>query len=174
MEPMALDRPDLEKITLLVNSFGKSMIEISEKMGISLSFIKRKACLGINAPGSKLATLISVHGEGCHGTVSLFMDFASFSEYVNKMTHGMIEASTADDTALSVAGEISNMISGYAVITLSQKGFEGLDITPPQIFTGENIKTLRLPEDQGYTFTLPFHLSENPESLVYQVLLFRR
>jgi chemotaxis protein CheX len=171
---MALDRSDLEKITLLVNSFGKSMMEISEKLGISLSFIKRKACLGINAPGSKVASLISVHGEGCHGTVSLFMDIPSFSEYVHKMTHGMIAPSTSDNTALSVAGEISNMISGHAVIALSQKGFEGMDITPPQIFTGENIKTLRLPEEQGYTFTLPFNLAENPESLVYQVLLFRK
>ena len=171
---MALHQSDLEKITLLVNSFGKSMIEISEKMGISLAFIKRKACLGINAPGSKVATLISVHGEGCHGTVSLFMDLASFSEYVNKMTHGIIAPSTTDDTALSVAGEISNMISGHAVIALSQRGFQGLDITPPQIFTGENIKTLRLPEEQGYTFTLPFNIAENPQSLVYQVLLFRK
>lgn len=171
---MALHQSDLEKITLLVNSFGKSMIEISEKMGISLAFIKRKACLGINAPGSKVATLISVHGEGCHGTVSLFMDLASFSEYVNKMTHGIIPPSTSDDTALSVAGEISNMISGHAVIALSQRGFQGLDITPPQIFTGENIKTLRLPEEQGYTFTLPFNIAEDPQSLVYQVLLFRK
>ncbi|HPJ24859.1 MAG TPA: chemotaxis protein CheX [Synergistaceae bacterium] len=171
---MAPHHADLEKITLLVNSFGKSMIEVSDKMGVSISFIKRKACLGINAPGSKVATLISVHGEGCHGTISLFMDMASFSEYVNKLTHGIIAPSTTDDTALSVAGEISNMISGQAVIALSQKGFEGLDITPPQIFTGENIKTLRLPEEQGYTFTLPFNITDKPQSLVYQALLFRK
>ena len=76
--------------------------------------------------------------------------------------------------ALPITIEDGVWIGGHAVIALSQKGFEGMDITPPQIFTGENIKTLRLPEEQGYTFTLPFNLAENPESLVYQVLLFRK
>ncbi len=165
---------DLEKLTILVNSFGRSMIEVSETMGIKISFVKKKACIGINAPGSQVASLISVFGGGNHGTISLFMDGACFVEYVAKMTHGIIAADAQDSTALSVVGEISNMISGRAVISLSEKGFEGLDITPPQIFTGENIKTLRLPEEQGYTFTLPFYLADDPNSLVYQVLLFRK
>jgi len=93
---------------------------------------------------------------------------------VHTMTGGMIAPDPEDPVALSVAGEVSNMVSGNALTSLFERGYSGLDITPPQILTGSNIKTLRLPEDTGYTFTLPFLVEGDPDRAIYLVLLFRR
>ena len=171
---MPLEKDMLKRLTTFVNCFGLSMIAVCEKLHIGISFNKSGVCVGINAPGSRVATLISLYGEGTHGTLSIFMNEGCFASFVQSMTRGMIAPDPDDPIALSVAGEVSNMVSGNAVTSLSERGYSGLDITPPQILTGSNIKTLRLPEETGYTFTLPFLVENDPDRIIYQVLLFRR
>ena len=171
---MPLEKEVLKRLTTLVNSFGLSMIAVCEKLSIGISFNKGEVCVGVNAPGSRVATLISIYGEGAHGTLSIFMSEKCFASFVHTMTGGMIAPDPEDAVALSVAGEVSNMVSGNALTSLFERGYSGLDITPPQILTGSNIKTLRLPEDTGYTFTLPFLVENDPDRAIYLVLLFRR
>ncbi|WP_029165641.1 chemotaxis protein CheX [Aminiphilus circumscriptus] len=171
---MKQDKRYIGRLHSLVNAFGVSMIKISEKVGVSLTFNKGGVCLGINAPGSRVAALLSLYGEGAHGTITFFLSEKAFASYVNGMTGGMLFPDPEEPVAVSVAGELANMVSGNALTTLSERGFSGLDITPPQLFVGTNIKSLKLPEDKMDTFTLPFYVGNDRESIVHQVLLFRK
>ncbi|MCF7935952.1 MAG: chemotaxis protein CheX [Synergistales bacterium] len=171
---MPVENETLARLHKLVNASGRSLIEVSSTLGLELTFNKEGVTVGSRAPGAVVASLVSIYGEGAHGTSTIFMNQQAFSTYVEKLSQGMIAPDIDDDMAMSVIGEIGNMVSGKSVVTLSQLGFEGLDLTPPQLFKGKNIKTLRMPEESGYTFTLPFYINEDRESIVFQVLLFRK
>ncbi|HQK25466.1 MAG TPA: chemotaxis protein CheX, partial [Synergistaceae bacterium] len=93
---MPVEKEVLKRLTTLVNSFGLSMIAVCEKLSISVSFNKGGVCVGVNAPGSRVATLISLYGEGAHGTLSIFMSEKCFASFVHTMTGGMIAPDPED------------------------------------------------------------------------------
>jgi len=70
--------------------------------------------------------------------------------------------------AMSVLGEVTNMTSGQALMKLDATG---LDITPPQLISGENIKAIPPRKPDVKSFTLPF-IVESGGGRLYLILSF--
>jgi chemotaxis protein CheX len=128
--------------------------------------LKSEISHGINAPGSRVAALIGIMGGSIHSTAALMADMQSFEAYVTAFTGGMIKADTDDPMAMSVLGEFTNMISGKA---LSTANIPGLDITPPQMVSGENIKAIPPNKHNVKSFTLPFKVNDGKVFLILSV-----
>ena len=69
--------------------------------------------------------------------------------------------------AMSVVGELSSMVSGRA---LTLAALSGVDVTPPQLIVGENIKNVPHEGPSMKSFTLPFSLQ--PAGTLSLVLSF--
>ncbi|ACZ18545.1 chemotaxis protein CheX [Thermanaerovibrio acidaminovorans] len=155
-------------IASLVNAYAGAFVSVSQMMGVEATFLKGEITPGVNAPGSRVAALIGVVGPSVHGTVALMADMAGFSAYVKAMTGGMIEANPEDPMSMSVIGELTNMTSGQALMKVE---VPGLDITPPQLMAGENLKAIPTKKADVKSFTLPFDVGPE-KGRVYLVLSF--
>ena len=151
---------------VLVNSYVSAVLSVSEGVGIMASFLKPEIVAGINASGSKAAAFIGIVGGQGHCTVALMADEPSFSSYVEAFTGGMIKPDFNDSMSMSVLGEMTNMVSGRALILAEMPG---LDITPPQLFSGNNIKLSPPVKANVKSFTLPFNLGSGRIYLVVSV-----
>jgi chemotaxis protein CheX len=161
---MATDASAL--LSTLVNSYTGSLISVSQTVGITAEFLKSEITPGINAPGSRVAALIGIVGGSMHSTASLMADAKAFEAYVAAFTGGMIKADTDDPMAMSVLGEFTNMISGQALI---KANIPGLDITPPQMLSGENIRAIPPHKSGVKSFTLPFKVNGGKVFLILSV-----
>ena len=151
---------------VLVNSYVSALISVSEGVGILASFLKPEIVTGVNASGSKAAAFIGVVGGPGHCTVALMADEYSFGAYVEAFTGGMIKPDFDDSMSMSVLGEMTNMVSGRALILAEMPG---LDITPPQLFSGNNIKLSPTVKANVKSFTLPFDVGSGRVYLVLSV-----
>jgi chemotaxis protein CheX len=138
---------------VLVNSYVAALISVSDGVGISAEFVKPERATGVKAPGSRAAAFIGVVGGPSQCTVALMADIPAFEAYVGAFTGGMVKADPDDSMSMSVLGEMTNMVSGRALIFAE---LPGLDITPPQLFSGENIKLSPSVKANVKSFTLPF------------------
>ncbi|MDR3332409.1 MAG: chemotaxis protein CheX [Synergistaceae bacterium] len=157
------------KITLpadLVNSYVDALISVSDGVGITASFVKQDTATGIKAPGSRTAAIICIVGGAAKFTAALMADMQSFEAYVNSFTCGVIKADVDDSMSMSVLGEITNMVSGRALISAN---IPGLDITPPQLFSGENLRICPPLKSHVKCFTLPFMVNSGRMYLVLSV-----
>jgi chemotaxis protein CheX len=93
-------------------------------------------------------------------------NLAAFEAYIGAFTSGMIKADINDSMSMSVLGEMANMISGRALIYAE---LPGLDITPPQLFSGENIRLVQTVKSNVKSFTLPFSAENGRIYLVVSV-----
>ncbi|MDR3164698.1 MAG: chemotaxis protein CheX [Synergistaceae bacterium] len=151
---------------VLVNSYVAALISVSDGVGMIAEFVKPEMARGVKAPGSRAAAFIGIIGGPSHCTVALMADISAFSAYVNAFTGGIIKADPNDSMSMSVLGEITNMVSGRA-LTLAE--MPGLDITPPQLFSGDNIKLSPTVKANVKSFTLPFDVSDGRIYLVLSV-----
>jgi chemotaxis protein CheX len=151
---------------VLVNSYITALISVSEGVGITADFVKPEMAIGVNAPGSRAAAFIGIVGGPTHCTVALMADTSAFEAYVGAFTGGMIKADPNDSMSMSVLGEMTNMVSGRALIFAEMPG---LDITPPQLFSGENIKLSPTVKANVKSFTLPFDVKDSRIYLVISV-----
>lgn len=140
-------------LSTLVNSYTGALISVSQTVGIQAEFLKGEVAVGVNAPGSRVAALIGIIGSGVHSTASVMADLSAFEAYVSAFTGGMVKAGADDPMSMSVLGELTNMISGQALI---KANVPGLDITPPQLISGENIRAIPPKKQDVKSFTLPF------------------
>jgi chemotaxis protein CheX len=140
-------------LSTLVNSYTGALISVSQTVGIHAEFLKGEVAVGVNAPGSRVAALIGIIGSGVHSTASVMADLSAFEAYVSAFTGGMVKAGADDPMSMSVLGELTNMISGQALI---KANVPGLDITPPQLISGENIRAIPPKKQDVKSFTLPF------------------
>jgi chemotaxis protein CheX len=153
-------------LSTLVNAYTGALISVSQTVGIQAEFLKGEITPGVNAPGSRVAALIGIVGSGVHSTASVMADVAAFEAYVSAFTGGMVKADVDDPMSMSVLGEMTNMISGQALI---KADIPGLDITPPQLISGENIMAIS-PKKQGVkSFTLPFKIGGGKLYLILSV-----
>ncbi|MDR3321008.1 MAG: chemotaxis protein CheX [Synergistaceae bacterium] len=153
-------------LSTLVNSYTGALISVSQTVGIRAEFLKGEITAGVNAPGSRVAALIGIVGSGVHSTASVMADVSAFESYVGAFTGGMVKADVDDPMSMSVLGELTNMISGQALI---KADIPGLDITPPQLLSGENIVAIP-PKKQGVkSFTLPFKIGKGKLYLILSV-----
>ena len=153
-------------LSTLVNAYTGSLISVSQTVGIEAEFIKSGISPGINAPGSRVAALIGIVGGSVHSTASLMVDVTAFEAYVTAFTGGMVKADVDDPMSMSVLGELTNMISGQALI---KANIPGLDITPPQMLSGENIKAIPPKKPEVKSFTLPFSVGGGKLFLILSV-----
>jgi chemotaxis protein CheX len=153
-------------LSTLVNSYTGALISVSQTVGLSAEFLKSEITPGVNAPGSRAAALIGIVGGEVHSTASLMTDINAFEAYVSAFTGGMVKADTEDPMSMSVLGELTNMISGQALI---KANIPGLDITPPQMISGENIKAIPPKKSDVKSFTLPFRVSGGKVFLILSV-----
>jgi len=151
---------------VLVNSYVSALLSVSEGVGIMVSFLKPEIATGVSASGSKTAAFIGVVGGLSHCTVALMADEISFAAYVEAFTGGMVKPDPNDSMSMSVLGELTNMVSGRA-LTLAE--MPGLDITPPQLFSGNNIKLSPTVKANVKSFTLPFDVGSGRIYLVLSV-----
>ena len=150
----------------LVNSYVGALISVSDNVGITAVFVKSEMAPGVKAARSRVAAFIGIVGGSPRCTVSLMADIASFEAYVTAFTGGMVKADPEDSMSMSVLGELTNMISGRALI---HANISGLDITPPQLFSGENIKLSPTVKSKVKSFTLPFEVGGGKTYLVLSV-----
>lgn len=154
-------------LSTLVNAYAGALVSVSETVGIKAEFLKGNIAVGVNAPGSRVAALIGIVGTGIHGTAALMADEEAFAAYVSAFSGGMIKADPNDTMAMSVLGEMTNMISGQALI---RANITGLDITPPQLVSGENIKATPPIKQDVKTFTLPFKVGNGRVYLILSIV----
>ncbi|MDR1915344.1 MAG: chemotaxis protein CheX [Synergistaceae bacterium] len=153
-------------LSTLVNSYTGALISVSQTVGLDAEFLKTEITPGVNAPGSRVAALIGIVGGSVHSTASLMADEKAFEAYVSAFTGGMIKADTDDPMSMSVLGELTNMISGQALI---KANIPGLDITPPQMLSGDNIKAIPAKKSDVKSFTLPFRVNDGKLFLILSV-----
>jgi chemotaxis protein CheX len=161
---MAADAGNL--LSTLVNSYAGALISVSQTVGIEAEFLKTEIAPGINAPGSRVAALIGLVGGSVHSTAALMVDIPAFEAYVAAFTGGMVKADIEDPMSMSVVGELTNMISGQALI---KANIPGLDITPPQMLSGDNIKAIPPRRPEVKSFTLPFKVGGGKLFLILSV-----
>ena len=153
-------------LSTLVNSYTGALISVSQTVGIQAEFLKGEVTPGVHAPGSRVAALIGIVGSGGHSTASVMADLSAFESYVSAFTGGMVKADAEDPMSMSVLGELTNMISGQALI---KANVPGLDITPPQLLSGENIKAIPTKKQDVKSFTLPFKVGNGKLFLILSV-----
>jgi len=140
----------------MVQAFAVSTVKVSKGLGLSIKVDKGAIAPGIRAQASCAAALIGVIGENFKGSASILIDHKAFSYIITAMSGGMLSnPSTEDPVAMSALGELANMICGSALQELSKSYSEHVDITPPQMFAGENLKAIPPTSLQIKHYTIP-------------------
>ena len=156
-----------DKLAVLVNTFGSSLISVGREVGLEVTLNKAQVSQGVKVDNVCAASLIGLVGGGVQGNAIIMLDAGGFNNVVSVMSGGMIKPDNSDPTAMSVVGELSNMVSGRSLI---QSALNGVDVTPPQLISGNNIQNMS-PQTPGIKcFTLPF--SVQPSGTLYLVLSF--
>ncbi|MDR1979748.1 MAG: chemotaxis protein CheX [Synergistaceae bacterium] len=158
---------DMDKLAVLVNTFGSSLISVGREVGLDVALNKSQVSQGVKVSNICAASLIGIVGSGVQGTVVIMLNGGGFNAVVTAMSGGMIAPNKDDAVAMSVVGELSNMVSGRALI---QAALPGVDVTPPQLMAGDNIQNIPSQAPGIKCFTLPFALQ--PEGILYLVLSF--
>jgi chemotaxis protein CheX len=163
----------LNMLTILVQSFSIGFLDVAKALGLHFSIDKGSAGPGVRAASSCAAALIGVVGENLSGNVIILSDNGAFTEIVRTMSGGAIsEPHTSDPMSMSALGELTNMLCGSALKEVARAGSGRLDITPPQLFSGENLKSVPSEGEGVKYFTIPL-VSQSGECFVYIVLGFR-
>jgi chemotaxis protein CheX len=156
-----------EKLAVLVNTFGSSLISVGREVGLEVVLNKAQVSQGVKVTNICAASLIGVVGSGIQGTAVIMLDRGGFNSVVTAMSGGMIAPNNQDSVAMSVVGELSNMVSGRS---LTQAALTGVDVTPPQLISGDNIQNVPNQSAGIKSFTLPFTV--HPAGTLYLVLSF--
>ncbi|MDR2136652.1 MAG: chemotaxis protein CheX [Synergistaceae bacterium] len=158
---------DMDKLAVLVNTFGSSLISVGREVGLEVTLNKSQVSQGVKVANICAASLVGIVGSGVQGTVIIMLDDEGFKAVVTTMSGGMIVPNKEDSVAMSVVGELSNMVSGRALI---QAVLAGVDVTPPQLLVGSNILNVPNQSPEIRCFTLPFSIQ--PVGILYLVLSF--
>ena len=159
---------NMDKLIALVNSFASAVLSVSHDLGIKITLNKSKVSPGIKVPDICTAALIGVVGAGSQGTIIIMLDDDAFNNIILTMSGGMIQPKLGEDVSMSVIGELSNMIGGRALV---RSALGTVDVTPPQLITGEQVKELEKESPGMKSFTLPFVIQ--PSGGLYLVLSFK-
>lgn len=158
---------NMDKLAVLVNTFGSSLISVGREVGLEVTLNKSQVSQGVRVANVCAASLIGIVGSGVQGTAIIMLDREGFSAVITSMSGGMIVPDNKDPVAMSVIGELSNMVSGRALI---QSSLPGVDVTPPQLLAGDNIQNVPNQTPGIKCFTLPFTMQS--AGTLYLVLSF--
>ena len=107
---------NMDKLAALVNSFGSSVMSVGREVGLSVTLNKAQVSQGIKVANICAAALIGIVGEDARGTAVIMLDKDGFDSVISAMSGGMIAPNLEDSMSMSVVGELSNMVSGRALI----------------------------------------------------------
>lgn len=158
---------NMDKLAVLVNTFGSSLMSVGREVGLDVTLNKSQVSQGVKVAHICAASLIGIVGSGVQGTAIIMLDQEGFAAVIQAMSGGMIAPHNSDPVAMSVIGELSNMVSGRALI---QSSLSGVDVTPPQLIAGDNIQNVPNQAPGIKCFTLPFTVQ--PQGTLYLVLSF--
>ena len=158
---------NMDKLAALVNSFGSAVLSVGREVGLSVALNKAKVSQGIKVENACAAALIGIVGNGARARVLIMLDMDGFNSIVTAMSGGMIPPNLNDAVSQSVIAELSNMVGGRALL---QASLTGMDVTPPQMIVGDNIKHIPNPAATMKSFTLPFIIQ--PAGALYLALSF--
>lgn len=147
----------LQTLTAMVQAFTVSTMTVASGLGLTLKLDRNSMGPGMKASSSCAAALIGVIGDDMKGSVTILTDTQAFKETITTMSGGMIKQPTTDDyLSMSALGELANMICGSALKEFAKVHKGKIDITPPQLFTGDNLRSVpsELPGIKYYTITL--------------------
>ncbi len=131
----ALDKG--KKMTLLVQGVQSGFGRVADSIGLDYSLMKSNIALVKKIPDACAIASIGTVGD-VRGGIAVSFDSDGFGACVSSMSGGMLAGSINDDMSISCVGEMVNMIGGGVAIYGSGQGIN-LDVTPPQIFTGDRI-----------------------------------
>ena len=112
-------------------------IRVAESIALDHTLMKNNIALIKKIPDACAIASIGTVGD-IRGGIAVSFDTDGLKACVNSMSGGMLAGSLNDDMSVSCIGEMVNMIGGGVAIYGSGQGIK-LDVTPPQIFTGDNI-----------------------------------
>lgn len=159
---------DLDKLVVLVNSFGSALVSVGGELGVNVTLNKAQIAQGVKVSNVCAVATIGIVGGGVQGTAIVMLCKESFDAVISAMSGGMIKPNVDDPMSMSVIGELSNMISGRA---LTQAAIAGIDVTPPQLIAGDNIRNVPHQAPGIRSFTLPF-LMKDTGATIFLVLSF--
>jgi chemotaxis protein CheX len=139
----------------IINPFVESTLEVASTMA-QLDFQVGKPSLKTDSKSQGEVTgFIELSGMNHKGSLAISFNTEALLLVYQKMLGEVLE--TVDDSALDLAGEITNMVCGGAKQKLSEQGFE-FDLTQPSILSGhdhEVVHTL-----SGPVLSLPLQLEQ--------------
>jgi CheY-specific phosphatase CheX len=163
----------LNALTTLVRAFGAGTLNVAKNLGLHFRIDREGVGPGIRTSSSCAAAVIGVVGESLRGSVTLLTDKGAFHEIIRTMSGGMIqEPSTSDHLSMSALGELANMICGSALKESARLQTGRFEITPPQMFTGDNLKSFPSDDPNVKYYTIPM-VNDKGTANVYIVLGFR-
>ncbi len=86
----------MEKLAVLVNTFGSSLISVGREVGLEVVLNKSQVSQGVNVANICVASLIGIVGSGTQGTAVIMLNREGFNAVVTAMSGGMIKADIAD------------------------------------------------------------------------------
>lgn len=139
----------------IINPFVESTVEVAETMAqLSVAIGKAQLKENNNAQG-EVTGIIELASQKHHGSLAITFEKAALLLVYKKMLGETLES--LDDSALDLAGEITNMVCGSAKQKLSLNGYD-FDLTQPSILTGKNYQVEH--KWGGPVLTLPLQLDE--------------
>lgn len=139
----------------IINPFVESTCEVAQMMAqLEVDVGKPQVKKDTIAQG-EVTGLIELAGQKHKGSLAITFEKAALLLVYQKMLGETLE--TLDDSALDLAGEITNMVCGSAKQKLSEKGFD-FDLTQPSILSGDHYAVEH--KWGGPIVTLPLQLEE--------------
>jgi len=159
---------DMDKLVVLVNSFGSALVSVSGELGVNVNLNKSQVSQGIKVKNVCAAALIGIIGGGLQGSALVMFDKDSFETVITTISREIITPNLDDAMSMSVVEEYLNMISGRALI---HSAIQNIKVTPPQFIAGDNIRIVQNQAKDIRCFTLPFNILDGGAAL-YLVLSF--
>lgn len=145
-----------KEISVLIRCCQKGFQDVNSVLGISMHFIKSSLKISATIPTGTVVATVGFTRD-VRGGISAIFDKAAFNTYISTMGQGMIPTDVNNDMAASCIGELLNMVGGHFASDLAGENIS-IDITPPSVFAGENIKSM--PQSGQRHVILPYSLEE--------------
>ncbi|WP_040556414.1 chemotaxis protein CheX [Reinekea blandensis] len=139
----------------IINPFLEATLDVARTMAqLEVTVGKPVLKQGHDAPG-QVSGFIHLNGLNHKGSLAISFSSKALLLIYRNMLGEPLE--TLDDSALDLAGEITNMVCGGAKQRLASKGYE-FDLTQPTLLSGSPHSIEHTPA--GPVVTLPLHLPE--------------
>ncbi|TCS40671.1 chemotaxis protein CheX [Reinekea marinisedimentorum] len=139
----------------IINPFLEATLEVTRTMANMESRVGKPALKKGNQANGEVTGFIALSGPAHKGTLAITFEKEALLAVYERMLGEKL--SELDDSALDLAGEITNMVCGGAKQRLSSSGYD-FDLTRPTILTGKPHEINH--PGNGPVLTLPLELDQ--------------